>query len=215
MGKLRLGNTLLCEPLDGVGKTLLRVAEARNRPGPMHLAANSPLRRRFSAPSIGRVSAVPPRQSVACRNAWSGLRMMPTFQSRSLKFRTVDFPQYRLQGQPVRRDLSSRRATNRRRRHPTCSSACDPFVITLRTRPLSTARPGTASWPRESGLRAVAREASPLYPRGPWLRPKLCCLGPSRLTTTPSVSPAGTRRFHGLAVYTPRLRCAGAPWRPT
>jgi hypothetical protein len=62
---------------------------------------------------------------------------------------------------------------------------------------------------------AAVREALPLYPRGPWLRPELCCLGPSPLTTTPSASLAGTRRLHGRAAYTPRLRCAGAPRRPT
>ena len=62
---------------------------------------------------------------------------------------------------------------------------------------------------------AAVREAPPLCPRGPWLRSELCCLGPSPLTTTPSASLAGTRRFHGPAAYTPRLRCAGAPRRPT
>jgi hypothetical protein len=62
--------------------------------------------------------------------------------------------------------------------------------------------------------RAAVREAVPLYPRGPWLRFGLCCPDPSSLTTTPSVSLAGTRRLHGPAAYTPRLRCAGAPRRP-
>ena len=33
-------------------------------------------------------------------------------------------------------------------------------------------------------------------PRGPWLRTEFCCLGPSRLTTTPSASLAGTRPLH-------------------
>jgi hypothetical protein len=54
----------------------------------------------------------------------------------------------------------------------------------------------------------------PLYPRGPWLRSRLCCPRPSLLTTTPSAGLAGTRGFHGPAAYTPRLRCAGAPRRP-
>ena len=52
---------------------------------------------------------------------------------------------------------------------------------------------------------------TPRYPRGPWLRRELCCLTPSSLTPTPSASPAGTRRFHVIDAYTPRLRCAGAP----
>jgi hypothetical protein len=62
---------------------------------------------------------------------------------------------------------------------------------------------------------AAVREAPPLYPRGPWLRFGLCCPAPSSLTTTPSASLAGTRRLHSLAAYTPRLRCTGAPRRPT
>ncbi len=53
-----------------------------------------------------------------------------------------------------------------------------------------------------------------LYPRGPWLRSELCCLGPSSLTTTPSASLAGTSRLHRSAAYTRCLRCAGAPRRP-
>ena len=62
---------------------------------------------------------------------------------------------------------------------------------------------------------AAAREdLRPLYPRGPWLRLELCCLDPSSRTMTPSVSPTGTLRLHGLAAYTQRLRCAGAPRRP-
>ncbi len=52
-------------------------------------------------------------------------------------------------------------------------------------------------------------------PRGPWLRSEFCCLGPSSLTPTPSVRLAGTGRLHGVTAYTPRLRCAGAPRRPT
>ena len=52
----------------------------------------------------------------------------------------------------------------------------------------------------------------PLYPGGPWLRVKLCCLDPSLLNTTPCASPAGTLRFR--FAYTQRLRCAGAPRRP-
>jgi len=60
----------------------------------------------------------------------------------------------------------------------------------------------------------LCERPQPLYPRGPWLRSEVCCLAPSWLTTTPSVSLAGTQRFRGRAVYTSRLRCAGAPRRP-
>ena len=59
-----------------------------------------------------------------------------------------------------------------------------------------------------------SRHERPRYPRGSWLRSELCCLGPSRLTPTPSASLVGTRRLHDLVAYTPRLRCAGAPRRP-
>ena len=56
---------------------------------------------------------------------------------------------------------------------------------------------------------AAVREAPPLYPRGPWLRIELCCLVPSWLTTTPSVSPAGTLRFRFRLYAAPSL-CGSA-----
>jgi hypothetical protein len=50
---------------------------------------------------------------------------------------------------------------------------------------------------------------APLYPRGPWLRIELCCLVPSRLTTTPSASPAGTLRLRFTLYAAPSL-CGSA-----
>jgi hypothetical protein len=75
--------------------------------------------------------------------------------------------------------------------------------------------PGSVSRPsRPFSCRCLGTLAS-LNPRGPWLRFEFCCLDPSSLTTTPSVSPAGTLRLHDTVAYTQRLRCAGAPRRPT
>jgi len=89
-------------------------------------------------------------------------------------------------------------------------------VVCAALRPLPPRHAWLALRPAAPGPpRAAVREAPPLYPRGPWLRSELCCLGPSPRTTTPSASLVGTRRLHGHAAYTPRLRCAGAPRRPT
>ena len=78
--------------------------------------------------------------------------------------------------------------------------------LPLKGRPGSVSRSGQGSSCRCSG------DMTPI-PRGPWLRFELYCLDPSRLTTTPSASPAGTLRFR-FYTYTQRLRCAGAPRRP-
>ena len=138
--------------------------------------------------------------------------MMPPFPSPPLKFRTVGFPQYgykaSLSGETCRpaqggtENADSRPVRGARPvcRHPSHASAMEERQA------LS---PALSRFPR-----AAVQEASPLYPRGPWLRPELCCLGPSSLTTAPSASPASTQQLHGLAVYMPRLRCAGAPRRP-
>jgi len=91
-----------------------------------------------------------------------------------------------------------------------------PRAVCIDPSPASTRRADPAQCPDPAALpRAAVRAAwVPLYPRGPWLRSEFCCLGPSSLTPTPSASLAGTRRLHGPAAYTPRLRCAGAPRRP-
>jgi hypothetical protein len=89
-------------------------------------------------------------------------------------------------------------------------------VVCDALRPLPHRSAGLAQSPGSSVLpRAAVREARPLYPRGPGLRCGVCCPAPSSLTPTPSASLAGTRRLHSRAAYTPRLRCAGAPRRPT
>ena len=56
----------------------------------------------------------------------------------------------------------------------------------------------------------AVREVCPLYPRGPWLRPELCCLQPSSRTTTPSASLAGTRRLRLVRLYAAPSLCGHA-----
>ena len=139
-----------------------------------------------------------------------GLRMMPTFPSPPLKFRTVSFPQYGFKASlsdpacPVRREVKPA---------PGMPSGPGGFVVVLRAR----AGYGTLGAPvhspaGQSGV--VFAHGHAADPRGPWLRTGLCCPGPSSLTPTPSASLAGTRGLHGSAAYTPGLRCAGAPRRP-
>jgi hypothetical protein len=135
---------------------------------------------------------------------------MPTFPSPSLKFRTVGFPQYGFKA-----NISGATCLGAAMIKPVpgiptpMPSLSTPFA---RIRHSRTRR---AQCPNSAVLRrAAARGTRSLYPRGPWLRPELCCLGPSSLTPTPSASPAGTLRLRGLAVYTQRLRCAGTPRRP-
>jgi hypothetical protein len=140
-----------------------------------------------------------------------GLRMMPTFPSPPLKFRTVGFPQYGFKaslsvaacphGDEVKSTPDIRSSS---RSLPTAFARGD---VANASWALSPTRP---TLPRA----AVPATSRPLYPRGPWLRCEFCCLAPSSLTTTPSVSLASTRRFRGRAVNTSRLRCAGAPRRP-
>ena len=142
--------------------------------------------------------------------ARTGLRMMPTFPSPSLKFRTAGFPQYgfkaSLSGRACPADITVKPAPG------------IPALSTSLHRPFARFRYGRTTWhcvqinPRLHV--PLCERPLPLYPRGPWLRSGLCCPRPSSRTTTPSAGLAGTQGFHGPAAYTPRLRCAGAPRRP-
>jgi hypothetical protein len=142
--------------------------------------------------------------------ARTGRRMMPTFPSPSLKFRTVSFPQYgfkaSLSGRACPADIPVKPAPGM------------PVPSTSLPQPFARFRYGRTTWhcvqinPRLPV--PLCERPLPLYPRGPWLRSGLCCPRPSSRTTTPSAGLAGTRGFHGPAAYTPRLRCAGAPRRP-
>ncbi len=142
--------------------------------------------------------------------ARTGLRMMPTFPSPSLKFRTSSFPQYGFKASLSGRACPTDSAVKPAPGMPAPSSSLP--------RPFARFRDGTATWhcvqitPRLHG--PLCERPVPLYPRGPWLRSEFCCLGPSSRTPTPSAGLAGTLGFHGPAAYTPRLRCAGAPRRP-
>ena len=137
--------------------------------------------------------------------------MMPTSPSPSLKFRTAGFPRYGFKASLSGRAFPNGRAVEPAPGIPAPSSGLHrPFARFRHGTPCLALSPGEPAPPR-----AAVRETTSLYPRGPWLRSEFCCLDPSSRTTTPSVSLAGTRRFHGRAAYTPRLRCAGAPRRPT
>jgi len=137
--------------------------------------------------------------------------MMPTFPSPPLKFRTVSFPQYGFKASlsdpacPARREVKPA---------PGMPSGLGGFTVVLRVR--AGTRPAKRSGASPAGQSGQGpRRAHAADPRGPWLRTGLCCPGPSSLTTTPSASLAGTRGLHGVTAYTPGLRCAGAPRRPT
>ena len=142
--------------------------------------------------------------------ARTGLRMMPTFPSPPLKFRTASLPQYGFKA-----SMSNGAFLSNGEIKPA------PSMLS----PSLSLRPSFASVPRDRRLGSEpkpvpsnacrrSRGVLPRYPRGPWLRRELCSLAPSSLTTSPSASPTGTLRFHGSAAYTQRLRCAGAPRQP-
>jgi hypothetical protein len=142
--------------------------------------------------------------------ARTGLRMMPTFPSPSLKFRTAGFPQYGFKA-----SLSDRACPSLR--WLSLLPACPPLPKVCRDPSPASAqllRPGTVSSPGPGLGRPLCGRLAPPYPRGPWLRSEFCCLGPSSLLRPhPPVSPA-RGDFAAPAAYTPRLRCAGAPRRP-
>lgn len=75
-------------------------------------------------------------------------------------------------------------------------------------------QPGSSAQPQgQSG--GILSTGCAAAPRGPWLRCKVYCLGPSRCTPSPSVRFAGTGRFHRIAARPPGRRCAGVPRQPT
>jgi len=103
--------------------------------------------------------------------ARTGLRMMPTFPSPSLKFRTAGSPQYgfkaSLSGRACPADITVKPAPG------------VPALSASLPRPFVRFRYGSMAWrcvqvdPR---LHVPLRERPlPLYPRGPWLRAGLCC----------------------------------------
>jgi len=142
--------------------------------------------------------------------ARTGLRMMPTFPSPSLKFRTAGFPQYGFKASLSGRAFPVDRTVKPAPGMPTPSSGWQQPFARIRDRPI----PWLCVQVNPRLHVPLCERPSPLYPRGPWLRAELCCPGPSSRTTTPSAGLAGTPRFRGPAAYTQCLRCAGAPRRP-
>ena len=69
--------------------------------------------------------------------ARTGLRMMPTSPSPSLKFRTAGFPQYGFKASLSGETCRTRAVRNRKRQLPACPATRGSFVVTLRTPPPS------------------------------------------------------------------------------
>ncbi len=138
-------------------------------------------------------------QASLCRSsramARTGLRMMPTSPSPPLKFRTAGFPQYGLKASMSDRAFLENSMVKPAPGIPTQLPSLPPSFarLPLKGRPGSVSRSGQGSSCRCSG------DMTPI-PRGPWLRFELYCLDPSRLTTTPSASPAGTLRFRSSLI---------------
>ena len=142
--------------------------------------------------------------------ARTGLRMMPTSPSPPLKFRTVGFPQYgykaslsdgAFQTNP-RVEVDSRQTL-------VASPVCPCPSRTVRSRHLVSSESHLPGRCARRCARGLCRATPGVLGSG-----ASCAVSRHPLTTTPSVSLAGTRRFRGTAVYTSRLRCAGAPRRP-
>ena len=138
--------------------------------------------------------------------ARTGLRMMPTFPSPPLKFRTAGFPRYGFKA-----SLSDSAFPDRRSVKPAPGIPSLLDSVCLRPSPASATVVLPGSGPsRPCASTNRCSRGPPLYPRGPWLRSELCCLDPSSLTTTPSASLAGTPRFHALPLIRAPSLCGSA-----
>jgi hypothetical protein len=138
--------------------------------------------------------------------ARTGLRMMPTFPSSPLKFRTAGFPRYGFKA-GLSAGAFPRAAPTWRAFSVCILPSCPPLPAfrscVLRSVSEHAVRSSTAM-----------RAATPLYPRGPRsgpgsavpVHPHLC--GPIRPTR-------GHSAISLPAAYTPCLRCAFPPRRPT
>ena len=142
--------------------------------------------------------------------ARTGLRMMPTFPSSPLKFRTVSFPQSGFKASLSGRACPDGGAVEPAPGMPATSSGLHrPFARVRRGTPL----PGSESRRARASACRCARDRVSL-PQG--------SLAPVRVMLSRSIiayyDPIRQSRRHAaisrLAAYTPRLRCAGAPRRP-
>jgi hypothetical protein len=137
--------------------------------------------------------------------ARTGLRMMPTFPSSPLKFRTAGFPRYGFKA-----GLSASA-------FPRAASTCHALsVCILPSCPRCQRFALAVSAQCRSTLRAGHRHASGIHRSTPGaLAPVRVILSRSIHTyATPSAPLAGTARFHCSAAYTPCPRCAFPPRRP-
>ena len=137
--------------------------------------------------------------------ARTGLRMMPTFPSSPLKFRTAGFPRYGFKA-----GLSAGA-------FPRVASTCHALsVCILPSCPRCQRFALAVSAQCRSTLRARHRHASGIHRSTPGaLAPVRVILSRSINTyQTPSAPLAGTARFHCSAAYTPCPRCAFPPRRP-
>ena len=134
--------------------------------------------------------------------ARTGLRMMPTFPSSPLRFRTAGFPRY-----------GSKAGLSDGAFRPMPDHRIVSFASVVRAsrgRPVLLAQ----SRGRQLGETPPCEQPSPLYPRGPRSGPGYAVPVHPRLSA-PSAPLASTSRFHRSAAYTPCLRCAFRPRRPT
>ena len=134
--------------------------------------------------------------------ARTGLRMMPTFPSSPLKFRTAGFPQYGFKA-----GVSAGACPRRRPR-------VAPSRFASRLRAHRCKRDFLRSVSEYAVRTSTAiQAATPLYPGA--LAPVRVLLSRSIHTyPAPSDPLAGTARFRCSAAYTPCLRCAFPPRRP-
>jgi len=142
--------------------------------------------------------------------ARTGRRMMPTFPSPPLKFRTVSFPQYGFKA-----SLSDPAFPDRQEVKPTpgIPSGLSGFTRVLRV------RAGTRPTTRSSISPAGQSGQGPLRPHAAAPQGSLA---PDRVLLSRSLlayyDPIRQSRRHAATsrclAYTPRLRCAGAPRRP-
>jgi hypothetical protein len=134
--------------------------------------------------------------------ARSGLRMMPTFPSPSLKFRTVGFPQYGFKAGMS--DGAFPFGTSPP--HSVCLRlSCSPLASSIS--PYCAGERGALEHLRANGHCRSTPGA---------LAPVRVILSRSIIAySAPSAPLAGTSRLHRLAAYTKCLRCASPPRQPT
>ena len=147
---------------------------------------------------------VTPRRSSRAM-ARTGLRMMPTFPSPPLKFRTAGFPQYGFKA-----SMSDRACRQARNLKPAPGIRSLPRSLLLSFARFRHRRsPGSVSKTVEASTCRCAG-GLPSLPQGSLARFELCCLDPSSLTTPPCASLAGTLRLHVFALIPAPSLCGSA-----